>query len=373
MRIGLVTNYNGKGLELDSLLLSQFLTELGHDPVKVQFDQPCVDKFDLTISLEVVNDAFFSLAPKHVWIPNLEWTKPEYLRHVRKFDRIWSKTLDADTALRERFAQVTYTGFLSRDRMSPGVHRDRAFLHVGGDSGLKNTNAVIAAWRQWRYWVGELDAPLTVVSRAMHTDVVTTDGITFIKEATDDELRHLQNSHLFHLQPSAYEGWGHAVREAQSVGAVLLTTRAGPTAELKAPFEVDPIGSRKVCMATAWNVSGREIREKVATMLEQPSQMIARYQVDARNRWVGDYNGARERLNKALEPFTRLKTQVSVPAAPTAHIATSRKVAVLGLLGNFRPEFSTENDLLWTLTDMGYEVRSFQEDWVNTESILREC
>src|ERR1700690_2392309 len=100
----------------------------------------------------------------------------------------------------------------------------------------------------------------------------------------------------------------------------------GAMGELKAPFEVDPIGSRKVCMATAWNVSGREIREKVATMLEQPSQMIARYQVDARNRGVGDYNGARERLNKALEPFTRLKTQVSVPAAPTAHIATSRKV-----------------------------------------------
>ena len=373
MRVGLITNWNGKGLTVDGNLLSAFLAELGHEPVAVQFDVPCAEKFDLTISLEVVNDAFFSLAPKHVWIPNLEWTKDFYLRHVRKFDRIWSKTLDADAALRERFAQVTYTGFLSRDRMDVSVGRERKFLHVGGDSGLKNTNAVIAAWRQWRYWAGELDAPLTVVSRAMHTDVVDTPGVTFIREATDEELRVIQNSHLFHLQPSAYEGWGHAIRESQSVGAVLLTTRAGPMSELKAPFEIDPTGSRKVCMATAWNVSGREIREKVGVMLEQPSQMVAKYQIDARLAWVGDHVRARERLAEALKPFSRPVAQVSIPKSPTAHIATSRKVPVLAMLGNFRPEFSTENDLLWTLNDMGYEVRSFQEDTDSTESILREC
>ncbi len=125
MRIGIINNWNGKGLQVDGELLSAFLIELGHTPVSVQFDQPCSDKFDLTISLEVVNDSFFSLAPRSVWVPNLEWTTSSYLLNARKFDRILSKTLDADAALREKFPQVTYTGWLSRDRMLPAVHRER--------------------------------------------------------------------------------------------------------------------------------------------------------------------------------------------------------------------------------------------------------
>ncbi len=177
MRIGLTTNYNGKGLELDANLLAAYLVELGHDPIRVQYDQPCDEKLDLNISLETVNEQLFSSARFHVIVPNLEWSGPEHARHFRRFDRIWAKTRDAERVLREKYPQVTYTGWLSRDRMDVSVRRERRFLHVGGDSGLKNTNAVIAAWRQWRYWVGELDAPLTVVSRAMHTDVVDTDGV----------------------------------------------------------------------------------------------------------------------------------------------------------------------------------------------------
>src|SRR5262249_11153884 len=137
------------------------------------------------------------------------------------------------------------------------------------------------------------------------TEFTPTPGITFLKEVTDEKLHELQNAYLFHLLPSAYEGYGHALRESQSVGAVILTTRAGPMAELHAPFEVDPVAEKKVYLATAHTVSGREIREKVSVMLEQPSHMIAKYQVDARARWVSGQRESRERLVGAISQFTQ--------------------------------------------------------------------
>ncbi len=369
MRIGLITNLNGKGLELDATLLSGLLMDFGHETAYVQFDQPCDQKFDLTISLEVINENFNTLAPIKVWVPNLEWAKPEILVHARKFDRIWAKTRDAERVLRDKFPQVTYTGFLSRDRRLPSPARERRFLHVGGDSGLKNTNAVLAAWRQWRWWSGELNSPLTVISRSIQTEVTDTPGVEFLKEVGDEELQQLQNECMFHLQPSAYEGWGHAVRESQSVGAVLLTTRGGPMAELKAPFEVDPVSDRKVCMATAYTVSGREIREKVGRMVEQPSHMIAKYQVDARAGWERMERESRERIGEAVEDVSRPVRVYSTPESVTP----SRVKPVLGILGNFRAEHSTENDLAWTLDDMGYSRLCFQEDEIATEHILKMC
>ena len=44
---------------------------------------------------------------------------------------------------------------------------------------------------------------------------------------------------------------------------------------------------------------------------------------------------------------------------------------VLAILGNFRPEHSTENDLAWTLDNMEYSRLCFQEDEIKTEYILK--
>ena len=98
MRIGLVTNVAGKGLQVDAELLRAFLEQFGHKVEFVQFDQPWNGgEFDLGISLEVVASFLFPLAPRWWWFPNPEWCKPEFLRPAQKFERIFAKTRDAES------------------------------------------------------------------------------------------------------------------------------------------------------------------------------------------------------------------------------------------------------------------------------------
>lgn len=364
MRVGIVSNLQGKGLQVDAELLEAFLTGDGHEVELIQFDRPWEGGgFDLGISLEVVNQHLAPLAPRWWWFPNCEWTKHEYVRPAqRMFERVFAKTKDAERLLRELFHNVEYVGFLAIDRLSSEIPREARCLHVGGDSGFKNTAEVIAAWREYRYWDDREMPPLTVISKSISVAREETPGITFHKQVTPDELIRLQNSHRFHVIPSAYEGWGHALREAQSVGAVLLTTGAGPMAELCAPFEVPPVGHRKNNLGTLYEVSPRDIRERVPAMLEQPFYELAKMGMEARARFVAGNKAFQDAFRRALEPRGAI---VGVPGTP--EVPSRPRIA---LLGNFGAPHSTENELAWSLRDLGYPVTQFQENEDSTEDIL---
>lgn len=363
MRIVIVSNIgNGIGLQKDFELLRDFIQARGHEVTGQQFDQPANGgDYDLGIFIETINEEMVPMAKRWVYFANPEWLKPDMVRPIQRHcEKVFAKTRSAEQVLRGKFTNVHYVGFLTADKRIE-MARERKFLHIGGNGGFRNTNAVISAWREYRYWGGDI-APLTAVSNSKTIEPFEdTLGVTFIKRATDEEITALQNSHLFHLMPSGYEGFGHAIHEAQSVGAVLLTTQAEPMAELKAPFEVPSIRSRKVNMATVHEVSPADIREMASKMLAQPNYEIARMQIEARLRFE---QGNKEFADN-FEPH--LETKHSAVRAATVKTHTSLRIA---MLGNFRPAHSTENDLLWTLRDMGHTVIPFQEDEDRTESIL---
>lgn len=358
MKIALVTNNNGIGLQIDAELLYQWLVGRDHCVSVIQYDQPMpTEQYDLALCLEVAS--FPAGARKVYYFANPEWLLAKYIRTIQKnFEKVLAKTHDAERVLRDRFSGVQYIGFLSRDRRDSLVQRERRFLHIGGNSGFRNTPAVIEAWRGYRYWDGEaLNAPLTVVSNSKMVAFENTPGVTFVKRATDEEITRLQNSHLFHLMPSAYEGYGQALHESLSVGAILLTTNRGPMAELKAPFEVESVAQKRNNMGILHEVSPQSIREKVPIMLAQPNIVIARMQLEARAKW-----------EKGQAEFT---SNMEALLAPRVFSSTTE--SRIALLGNFDAPYSTENDLLWTLRNMGHPVTAFQENRDRTETILEEC
>ena len=109
-----------------------------------------------------------------------------------------------------------YLGWMARDLYQPSIPRERKFLHVAGKSQFKNTAAVVAGCQH-------AGVPLTVIGE--HTGDIR-------RRVEDQELIRLMNSHFCQVMPSAYEGYGHVLHEALSVGQVIITTDAPPMNEV---------------------------------------------------------------------------------------------------------------------------------------------
>jgi len=358
MKVALVTNINGKGLQIDAELLKGWFEARGHSAELVQFNAPWKGNADLGIMLEVVEPFFFPQAPRWWWFPNLEWTTPEMLPHAPKFEWVLAKTRDAERVLSARWPNVRYTGFLTRDRYDASVERLPKFLHLGGESAFKNTSAVISAWREWRYYDGsDIDAELTVVSNTPLVECPPTPSVTYIKRATDEEIKHLQNSHLFHLLPSAYEGWGHALHEAQSVRAVITTTDAEPMDEVEAAYVISVERTRQVNLATLHEIGGRLVRQSVKEALERYAKCLY-------------WSNTRKHFERGQQEFSQKFSEL-LKAEGARRVVVAK--SLIALLGNFDPPHSTENDLKWTLNDMGYEVIALQENRTTTDEVLERC
>jgi len=382
MKIVLIGNVaNGIGLQRDAEILSAYLSSRGHVVAMQQYDQPAsATGFDLAIFLETMSEHLVPIASRHWIIINPEWFKPDFMRPVQRHcEKVLAKTRDAERILRAHFSSVHYIGFTCADRRDTTIPRVPECLHVGGNSGHRGTAAVLSAWREYRYWDSTPLPPLTVISNSKTvTPIADIPGITFIRRATDDDVTRLQNSCLYHILPSAYEGYGHALHESQSVRAILLTTQAPPMTELCAPFEVAPSLTKKACLATLHEVSPSAIRSAISRMMALPNYDVARMQVEARARFERDNADFERRMDALLTPETitvewppdPLETGPKGPLASLHTPTITPRPIRIAVLGNFRPEHSTENDLAWTLTDMGHRVIKFQEDEDSTEDIL---
>jgi hypothetical protein len=386
VRIVIVSNIaNGIGLERDCKLLGDWLVERGHFVCLQQYDAPAPKEdqlhygiYDLGFFIETMAEHLVPMAKRWHYIANPEWLKAEYVRPIQRHcDKIIAKTRDAERTLRERFSNVYYSGFLASSKRDTSIPRVPECLHIGGNSGHRGTAAVISAWREYRYWDNESLPPLTVISNSKQIEAVDCPGITFIRRATDEQLKLLQNSCLFHLQPSEYEGFGHALHESQSVGAILLTTGAGPMAECHAPFEMKVKETKKAHQATLYCVSPQEIREAVPRMAALPNYEIARMQLEARARFEKGNAEFTERFEQLLAVSEGAAITVSggerSAATTTARLSPPANPLRIAMLGNFGPPHSTENDWRWSFESLGHKVLTFQENEDRTDDILATC
>ena len=232
MRVQLITRDNGLGLSHDVRVLRSALVGISGDRMEVLTTdwQATVraDRFDLNIFLELVNPAHFKTAKRNVLVPNPEWFASEWRRHLSGFDEVWAKTRDCERIFQGLTpGRVRFTGWTSNDLKDPTIRKERKLLHVAGGSSAKGTAAVLDAMRRLP------KHHLTVVSgRPIQS---APDNVTVLGRQSDQELRDLMNSHAIHLCPSSYEGFGHYLNEARSVGAFIVTTNAEPMSELVTP------------------------------------------------------------------------------------------------------------------------------------------
>lgn len=373
MRVVIAGNIGNQiGLQRDYELLRAYLESLGHEVFGQQDNRPAdteIPVCDLGIFLETISQHLVPMAKRFYYIANCEWLKPEFIRPIQRHcEKVFAKTREAERILREKFSRVHYIGFLTADKRDTSIKREAEFLHVGGNGGHRGTNTVIAAWREYRYWNGLdfiNDSHLTVISNSKTVEAIdNVPGITFIKRASEEELRTLQNRCLFHIQPSGTEGFGHALHESQSVGAILLTTQAPPMTELHAPFEIPSIRTKKANLGTVHEVSPSAIREMVPKMLALPNYEVAKMKIAARARFEKGNREFAELFGPHLDLTCEVRTVHNPPTRGT------RSPLRISMLGNFGPPHSTENDLLWTLRDMGHTVIPFQENQDTAEEIV---
>ncbi len=289
MRVCVIAANNGAGLSRDLRLIVQALVDAGHHvtarplgrgklrkwlrPLKVRMGNAVRSVFGLprpyrvNLMLEHVRPEYLSQAAFNLLIPNPEYLSSSDLALLPKLDRVLVKTRHAETIFRELGCETELTGFTSEDRWQPEVDRQRAFFHLGGRSGGKGTQAVLAAWRAHPEW------PMLTVVQSRHVGPrgPAAANITLITDYLDDaQLRRLQNAHRFHLCPSETEGFGHYLVEALSTGAVTLATDGEPMNELVTAQHgllIAVARSGRQGVARTWLAQPHEIEATVARAL----------------------------------------------------------------------------------------------------------
>jgi hypothetical protein len=361
MRVAICTNLsNGIGLEREWLLLRDYLTELGHEIHGLQYDEPLPKDFpacDLTISLETVSRHLLSCAQVHWLFVNPEWFAQDLIPIVKRhYNKVFTKTHEAQRIFEPLFPGKTfYTGFLARDQRDVNIPREMKFLHVGGNSALRNTQAVLDAWK-WEKDGRRLQAPLTIISQKLKGQEIPP-NVRVFERVNEEDLRYLQNSCAFHLCPSGTEGFGHALREGLSVNAAILSVGKPPMNEIPGLYLVPSDTSTFFGLAEVHEVDARDIFKFVDCAGYWDLQQVAE-SVTTRQQFIKGNNEFKTNIARHLSPVQSEKVAV-IREKVSRDFIGQRRVA---FLGNFAHSFCTESDLAWSLEHLGHEVIRVPED-----------
>jgi glycosyltransferase involved in cell wall biosynthesis len=228
MRIQIISKDNGVGLSHDYRVLKTAILAARPDAQITFCDwQTPVKgtKADVNIFLELLAPGFIQMAPRNIYVPNPEW----YYSHlwggtVPRVTEVWAKTHDCARIFKPLHRKVVYSGWTSEVELpTKAPAKEKRLLHVAGASSAKGTEAVLGA-------VGLTAHRLTLITKAPRKEV--REWVDQVVNPSDAEREALQWSHLIHLCPSTYEGFGHYINEARAMGSVVITTNAAPMNEL---------------------------------------------------------------------------------------------------------------------------------------------
>jgi glycosyltransferase involved in cell wall biosynthesis len=288
MRVQIISELNGWGLSRDVDILRGALIGISGEQMEVVYTDwrsPKPGRYDLNIFLELLNPAFYGQAKRNVLVPNPEWFMRDWVRHLKGLDAVWCKTRDAVRIFGRHHQSVEYVGWTSMDRLIADVPRERALIHAAGDSVSKGTRHVIAAMERLPHY------QLTLITSQRWGPLPG--NITLRARMDDAEFVIEQNRHMVHLCPSTYEGFGHYINEARSVGAFIITTNAPPmnelvTADYGIGCAVASSGPER--MGYAHQADPEELANCIRWAMEAPEELLRVCGVKARAAYIAGRN-----------------------------------------------------------------------------------
>ena len=227
-----ITVDNGVGLSRDMKI---FADTLG---IKYNFVDYTTNRgmapADVNVFFEVTKRGQLSSARHNVIIPNPEWFASEWLSFIDRFDLVLCKTHHAQEVFSKYVgSRAVYIGWTSEDRQMEAT-KIRKFLHTAGKSETKGTKSVYRAFSDYRH-------PDLLITTSKPQGWLQSNKYVTVSNTrlTDHNLKLVQNSFLFHVCPSEYEGFGHYINEALSCSAIVITTNAAPMNEVcKSDFSI---------------------------------------------------------------------------------------------------------------------------------------
>lgn len=293
-RFNIITNLtNGVGLQREYEIIRDVLASAGHAVTGVDFQRTagCLPA-EVNLFLETVVPSVFGAARENWVMPNPEWWSDEYQRSMPNLTRVLCKTRHAYDLFRELAGdRACYVGFMSRDLHQPDIERKPRFLHLAGNSQIKNTEVILKAWK-------ELPYRLTVVSPHFHREASKLRHVKAYDRVSEEKLRQLMNSRQFHLCPSKYEGFGHYIHEALGVGAVVVTSDAPPMNELALPKDllIPAIPGAPLCLARLHEVTPQAVIDRIKHVAKLSPARIQKISRDARAHFEQERSNFRTRF-----------------------------------------------------------------------------
>jgi hypothetical protein len=322
-RIHLLARDNGAGLSRDLNILAAVLAAAGFDLTVSAIGQGGLRRqmralslrtrflvsgmrgrarrFDVNLMDERIWMSFVPLARRNALMPHPEWFRLEWRANLSVLDRVFAKTHHAVPIFEAEGCATEFVGFTSFDRLLTDVAREPSFLHLGGRSVNKGSQAILDLWLARPAW-----PTLTMIQRApLNRPPALPANVRLITDYLDDDaLRRMQNAHLFHLCPSETEGFGHHLVEGMSVGAIVLATDAPPMNEMVTPERGVLAGYSRTGtqqLATTYYVDSAKLEAAVERMLAFDASERRVLSERARAWWEENDRAFGARLSKAIE------------------------------------------------------------------------
>lgn len=290
MRLAVITNLRDKkGLWRDARILEALFRDWGHDCRSYDFrDIPGLPRdhawYTVVVHLETVAPRALSWSDKHLWFINPDWSSYERLSWADAFRLVLAKSREGERQLRVAgLPRVHYVGFESEDCLQPGVGRERAFFHSWCGNINKGTRTVLRAF--------EYDGTRELPTRFYYGSPIP-----------ERELRRQQNACLFHVLPSAVEGYGHSIHEALSCGAIVATVDGPPMNEsLGIASKVKARRVSRQNLADLYECRPEDLAKAAEWMWSLDDEQIKALRDRARQAYLSERAAFRERFREALE------------------------------------------------------------------------